>query len=104
ARPAHRGAVEAGARTVSAVEDLDAAEALLRERLRPGDVVLVKASRAIGLDRLARSLIQPPGGARGQVHETPGRAVIPLPGDPAGQDDAGAGGLAAAAQPGEVGP
>jgi UDP-N-acetylmuramoyl-tripeptide--D-alanyl-D-alanine ligase len=104
ARPAHRGAVEAGARAASAVEDPDAAEALLRERLRPGDVVLVKASRAIGLDRLARSLIQPPGGARGQVHETPGRAVIPLPGDPAGQDDAGAGGLAAAAQPGEVGP
>jgi UDP-N-acetylmuramoyl-tripeptide--D-alanyl-D-alanine ligase len=104
ARPAHQGALEAGARTASAVEDLDAAEALLRERLRPGDVVLVKASRAIGLDRLARRLIQVPEATAGsQVPETPGAAAIPLPAYPAGQDDAGAGGLAAAGRPREVG-
>ena len=38
----------------------DAASALevLRPRLRDGDVVLVKASRAVGLDRLADALVQ----------------------------------------------
>jgi UDP-N-acetylmuramoyl-tripeptide--D-alanyl-D-alanine ligase len=40
-----------------AVEDLDAALALLGAELAPGDVVLVKASRAAGLDRLASALL-----------------------------------------------
>ncbi len=39
-----------------ATADLDAALALLRAELRPGDVVLVKASRAAGLERLAAGL------------------------------------------------
>ena len=39
------------------VSDAEAAAALLRESLRPGDVVLVKASRSIGLDRVARALV-----------------------------------------------
>lgn len=39
------------------VPDVDAAIALLRERLRPGDVVLVKASRAFGLERIAEALL-----------------------------------------------
>jgi UDP-N-acetylmuramoyl-tripeptide--D-alanyl-D-alanine ligase len=39
------------------VADADAAIALLRAEVRPGDVVLVKASRAIGLDRVADALI-----------------------------------------------
>ena len=40
------------------VPDIEAAVAMLREQLRPGDVVLVKASRSAGLERLAEALIQ----------------------------------------------
>lgn len=39
------------------VPDADAALALLREQLQPGDAVLVKASRALGLDRVADELL-----------------------------------------------
>ncbi|MDP9496559.1 MAG: UDP-N-acetylmuramoyl-tripeptide--D-alanyl-D-alanine ligase [Actinomycetota bacterium] len=39
------------------VPDVDAAVALLREVLRPGDVVLVKASRSAGLERVAAALL-----------------------------------------------
>jgi UDP-N-acetylmuramoyl-tripeptide--D-alanyl-D-alanine ligase len=42
------------------VTDVDAAVALLREQLRPGDVVLVKASRAAGLERVAAALLADP--------------------------------------------
>ena len=38
------------------VPDADAAVALLRAELRPGDAVLVKASRAVGLERVALAL------------------------------------------------
>jgi hypothetical protein len=38
------------------VPDVDAAIALLRAELRPQDVVLVKASRAAGLERVALAL------------------------------------------------
>ncbi|SDE64015.1 UDP-N-acetylmuramoyl-tripeptide--D-alanyl-D-alanine ligase [Pseudonocardia oroxyli] len=40
------------------VADRDAALALLRAELAPGDVVLVKASRSAGLDRVADALLQ----------------------------------------------
>ncbi|MDN5749115.1 MAG: UDP-N-acetylmuramoyl-tripeptide--D-alanyl-D-alanine ligase, partial [Pseudonocardia sp.] len=40
--------------------DVDEALALLRAELRSGDVVLVKASRAAGLERLAGALIDTP--------------------------------------------
>jgi UDP-N-acetylmuramoyl-tripeptide--D-alanyl-D-alanine ligase len=40
-----------------AVADVDEAVALLRSELAPGDVVLVKASRAAGLERLATALL-----------------------------------------------
>ena len=43
-----------------AVDGVDAAVALLRAELAPGDVVLVKASRAAGLDRLASALLADP--------------------------------------------
>lgn len=39
------------------VADPDAALALVRAELRPGDVVLVKASNSIGLGRIARALL-----------------------------------------------
>ena len=54
------GAPEYGA-AVRAVGDLPAALDLLRAELRPGDVVLLKASRAAGLDRLAAALLEPRG-------------------------------------------
>jgi UDP-N-acetylmuramoyl-tripeptide--D-alanyl-D-alanine ligase len=38
--------------------DRDAAAALLTGQVRPGDVVLVKASRSAGLDRLAAALVE----------------------------------------------
>jgi UDP-N-acetylmuramoyl-tripeptide--D-alanyl-D-alanine ligase len=47
----------AGTRAVTGV---DGALELLRAELEPGDVVLVKASRAAGLDRLAAALLQEP--------------------------------------------
>jgi UDP-N-acetylmuramoyl-tripeptide--D-alanyl-D-alanine ligase len=40
------------------VDDIDAAHALLRAELRPGDVVLVKGSRSEGMERLAALLLQ----------------------------------------------
>lgn len=40
------------------VDDVDAAVALLREQLRPGDVVLVKGSRSAGLERVADALLE----------------------------------------------
>jgi UDP-N-acetylmuramoyl-tripeptide--D-alanyl-D-alanine ligase len=48
------------------VPDVDAAVALLRDELRPGDVVLVKASNYIGLWRVADAVLaagSPAGGA-----------------------------------------
>jgi UDP-N-acetylmuramoyl-tripeptide--D-alanyl-D-alanine ligase len=41
-----------------ATADVDDALALLRAELRPGDVVLVKASRAAGLERLVAGLLE----------------------------------------------
>jgi UDP-N-acetylmuramoyl-tripeptide--D-alanyl-D-alanine ligase len=45
------------------VPDVDAAVALLRDELRPGDVVLVKASNVIGLWRIADQLLAAGGAA-----------------------------------------
>jgi len=45
------------------VDDADAAIALLRAQLRPEDVVLVKASRSAGLERVALALAEPVGAA-----------------------------------------
>lgn len=39
------------------VADADAAATLLRDLLEPGDVVLVKGSRAVGLERVAQNLL-----------------------------------------------
>jgi UDP-N-acetylmuramoyl-tripeptide--D-alanyl-D-alanine ligase len=40
------------------VPDVDAAVELLRAQLRPGDVVLVKASRAASLERVALAILE----------------------------------------------
>ncbi|QNI07487.1 UDP-N-acetylmuramoyl-tripeptide--D-alanyl-D-alanine ligase [Mycobacterium kubicae] len=62
----HHGAVMEGswgAETVT-VPDADAALTLLRSELRPGDVVLVKASNAAGLGALADALVADEGASR----------------------------------------
>jgi UDP-N-acetylmuramoyl-tripeptide--D-alanyl-D-alanine ligase len=58
ARPIHDGAVleGSGAGESSWVPDADAAIDLLRSELRPQDVVLVKASRAARLERVALAI------------------------------------------------
>lgn len=55
----HHGAVMEGSSGAEAtmVADADAALALLRAELRPGDVVLIKASNAAGLGALADALV-----------------------------------------------
>jgi len=59
ARPIHRGAASepgwAGESTWA--PDLEAALEVLREQLRPGDVALVKASRAAGFERVAAAVL-----------------------------------------------
>ncbi|WP_167008401.1 UDP-N-acetylmuramoyl-tripeptide--D-alanyl-D-alanine ligase [Mumia sp. ZJ430] len=55
----HEAAAAAGADSVL-VDDLDDALAWLRGYLRAGDIVLVKASRASGLERLAATLLAEP--------------------------------------------
>jgi UDP-N-acetylmuramoyl-tripeptide--D-alanyl-D-alanine ligase len=40
------------------VDDVGAAVALLSEQVGPGDVVLVKASRSAGLERVAAALLE----------------------------------------------
>lgn len=47
------------------VSDAQAAVDLLRSELRPGDVVLVKASRSVGLESVAQALLE--NGAEGEV-------------------------------------
>jgi UDP-N-acetylmuramoyl-tripeptide--D-alanyl-D-alanine ligase len=49
------------------VSDARAAVDLLRSELRPGDVVLVKASRSIGLEQVALALLDGTGTGEGEV-------------------------------------
>ncbi|MFC8129491.1 UDP-N-acetylmuramoyl-tripeptide--D-alanyl-D-alanine ligase [Streptomyces sp. NPDC057302] len=49
------------------VSDAQAAIDLLRSELRPGDVVLVKASRSVGLERVATALLDGSASSEGQV-------------------------------------
>jgi UDP-N-acetylmuramoyl-tripeptide--D-alanyl-D-alanine ligase len=60
ARPLYLGAAQEGSWDGEAqwVPDAPAALALLRPLLRPGDVVLVKASRSVGLEQVARALLE----------------------------------------------
>jgi UDP-N-acetylmuramoyl-tripeptide--D-alanyl-D-alanine ligase len=58
----HAGAVLEGSWGEESVHvpDVDAATRLLRAELRPGDVVLLKASRSAGLEHIAQALIDDP--------------------------------------------
>ena len=60
ARPIHLGACLEGSWAEESVfvPDVDAATSWLREHVRPGDVVLVKASRAAALERVAEALLE----------------------------------------------
>jgi UDP-N-acetylmuramoyl-tripeptide--D-alanyl-D-alanine ligase len=60
ARLIHAGAVHegSGGQESATVADPDEAIAVLREQLRPGDVVLIKASNSVGLRRVARALLE----------------------------------------------
>jgi UDP-N-acetylmuramoyl-tripeptide--D-alanyl-D-alanine ligase len=57
----HQGAFQEGSWGEESilVPDVEAAAALLHDQLRPGDVVLVKASKAAGLWRVAEALLEP---------------------------------------------
>ncbi len=59
ARAIHLGAAHEGswAGESAWVPDAGAAAAVLREQVQPGDVVLVKASRAVGLEQVAAQLL-----------------------------------------------
>ena len=61
ARPIHMGAAHEGSwgEESAWVADVDSALAILRSELAPGDVVLIKASRAVGLERVAAALLEP---------------------------------------------
>ena len=61
ARPIHLGASHEGSWGDESawVPDVDAAIALLTDEVQPGDIVLVKASRSIGLERVAAALLEP---------------------------------------------
>jgi UDP-N-acetylmuramoyl-tripeptide--D-alanyl-D-alanine ligase len=62
-RPLHLGAHLEGSWGGESehVPDVEAATAILRAELEPGDVVLVKGSRAAGLERIAAALTEPAG-------------------------------------------
>lgn len=63
-----------------AVLDADAAFELVRAGIRPGDVVLVKASRSVGLEKLAAALLAAAApGAAPTPGPTPGPADLPTP-------------------------
>ncbi|SFW76553.1 UDP-N-acetylmuramoyl-tripeptide--D-alanyl-D-alanine ligase [Amycolatopsis australiensis] len=57
----HQGAFQEGSWGEESVlvPDVEAAIALLHDQLRPGDVVLVKASKSAGLWRVAEALLEP---------------------------------------------
>jgi UDP-N-acetylmuramoyl-tripeptide--D-alanyl-D-alanine ligase len=70
ARPVHLGAAHEGSwgQESAWVPDADAAVAMLSQQLRPGDVVLVKASRSVGLESVAEQLLRDAGAPETEEH------------------------------------
>jgi UDP-N-acetylmuramoyl-tripeptide--D-alanyl-D-alanine ligase len=60
-RPMAMGARAAGVDQIVEVGDADGAVVAVREQARAGDAVLVKASRAVGLERVAEALTEAAG-------------------------------------------
>jgi UDP-N-acetylmuramoyl-tripeptide--D-alanyl-D-alanine ligase len=92
ARPLHQGASHEGSwgEESAWVPDLEAALELLRSDLAPGDVVLVKASRSVGLERLAAQLLESPitvGGRPAGAAGGPDGAAVPPGERGTGEDD-----------------
>ncbi len=58
ARPLAEAAKAAGHRDVRSIETLDEATAMLRKELREGDVCLIKASRAVGLESVVEAVVE----------------------------------------------
>lgn len=88
AEPIVHGAAREGGSGERAIQAPDAAAALelLRAQLVPGDIVLVKASRALGFEQLAAELLEPaqpgpaqPGPAQPPAARSPGPAIEPVP-------------------------
>lgn len=71
AGPIHRGAQESGLTGSVLVPDVTAAVEWLDQHLREGDVVLVKASRADGLERVAHALTTTGGDTASQTSASP---------------------------------
>lgn len=90
-RPYHQGASHEGSwgEESAWVPDPDAALAVLRDGVHPGDVVLVKASRGVGLDRLAAALLADPvtdGDGDGSAGPTTSGAPLPTVAAVTGED------------------
>jgi UDP-N-acetylmuramoyl-tripeptide--D-alanyl-D-alanine ligase len=88
--PIADGAREAGTGVrVFSADGVDEAVALVQQNVRGGDVVLIKASRAIGLERVAAGLLaetdeteRPSAAIPGSA--SPAQSAIPEPDAPAG--------------------
>jgi UDP-N-acetylmuramoyl-tripeptide--D-alanyl-D-alanine ligase len=80
--------IAAGAPATRAVADSAAAIALLRAEVRPGDVVLVKASRSVGLDAVAAALLDTSSDGPLDGRLRAGRDGVPVrrPAAPPGED------------------
>jgi UDP-N-acetylmuramoyl-tripeptide--D-alanyl-D-alanine ligase len=63
-RPMHEAASDLGVESLWLPSTEDAIP-VLRAQLEPGDVVLVKASRSVGLERIVTALVHDEGGAAG---------------------------------------
>jgi UDP-N-acetylmuramoyl-tripeptide--D-alanyl-D-alanine ligase len=61
--------MSAGLREVSEFADVPAAAAAVKGLVQPGDVVLLKASRATGLEKVAAALRAAPGSDSAQARE-----------------------------------
>jgi UDP-N-acetylmuramoyl-tripeptide--D-alanyl-D-alanine ligase len=79
ALPIAAAARAAGGVRVLTADGVDEALALVQQNVRRGDVVLIKASRSIGLERLAESLLTDPDSAAPDSGEPDSGETEPAP-------------------------